>query len=146
TTGLVNNDTPLRNLFGRIDYQISPVHRVVVRQILNHDEDGSFSRNLATYNNSPLQQNSGFRFGSNGFSRVAKNNSTTAQLYSTLPTSSTISRRARTGCTRSRRLRRSKQARRADTRSAMRTARTRRTFLRTSTFACTACTVRTNGG
>ena len=82
TTGLVNNDTPLRNLFGRIDYQISPVHRVVVRQILNHDEDGSFSRNLATYNNSPLQQNSGFRFGSNGFSRVAKNNSTTAQLYS----------------------------------------------------------------
>jgi Carboxypeptidase regulatory-like domain len=82
TTAPVNNDTPLRNLFGRIDYQISPVHRLVVRQIINHDEDDSFSRNIATYNNSPLNQNSGFRFSSNGFSRVAKNNSTTAQLYS----------------------------------------------------------------
>src|SRR6266571_4890098 len=30
STGLVNNDNPLRNLFGRIDYQISPVHRLVV--------------------------------------------------------------------------------------------------------------------
>ncbi len=82
STGLVNNDNPLRNLFGRIDYQISPVHRLVVRQIINHDEDGSFSRNIATYNNSPLNQNSGFRFGSNQFTTVAKNNSTTGQLYS----------------------------------------------------------------
>ncbi|HKW40858.1 MAG TPA: carboxypeptidase regulatory-like domain-containing protein [Gemmatimonadales bacterium] len=78
----VNNDTPLRNLFGRIDFQISPAHRLVVRQIINHDEDDSFSRNIATYNNSPLNQNSGYRFSSNGFSRVAKNNSTTGQLYS----------------------------------------------------------------
>ena len=82
TTGVVNNDNPLRNLFGRIDYQISPVHRLVVRQIINHDEDGSFSRNIATYNNSPLNQNSGFRFSSNQFTTVAKNNSTTGQLYS----------------------------------------------------------------
>ncbi len=82
TVGPVNNDNPLTNLFGRLDFQISPVHRFVLRQIINHSEDGSFSRNIATYNNSPLNQNSGFRFGSNQFSRVAKNNSTTAQLYS----------------------------------------------------------------
>src|SRR6266478_5646852 len=82
TTGVLNLDNPLRNLFGRIDFQISPVHRFVLRQIINHDEDGSFLRNINSYNNSPLNQNSGFRFGSNQFTRVAKNNSTTAQLYS----------------------------------------------------------------
>ena len=82
TTAPVNLDNPLRNLFGRIDFQISPVHRLVVRQIINHDENGSFSRNISTYNNSPLNQNSGFRFGSNQFTGVTKNNSTTAQLYS----------------------------------------------------------------
>src|SRR6185437_1990368 len=54
TTGIVNIDNPLRNLFGRIDFQISPVHRLVVREILNHDENGSFSRNINNYNNSPL--------------------------------------------------------------------------------------------
>ena len=82
TTGIVNIDNPLRNLFGRIDFQISPVHRLVVREILNHDENGSFSRNTSNYNNSPLNQNSGFRFGSNGFTGVTKNSSTTGQLYS----------------------------------------------------------------
>ena len=82
TTAPVDNDNPLRNLFGRIDYQISPVHRLVVRQIINHDENGSFSRNIGNYNNSPLNQNSGFRFGSNMFTGETKNNSTTAQLYS----------------------------------------------------------------
>jgi hypothetical protein len=82
TTGIVNIDNPLRNLFGRIDFQISPVHRLVVREILNHDENGSFSRNTNNYQTSPLSQNQGFRFGSNGFTGVTKNNSTTAQLYS----------------------------------------------------------------
>src|SRR2546426_4527267 len=82
TTGVVNIDNPLRNLFGRIDFQISPVHRLVVREILNHDENGSFSRNTGLYQTSPLSQNQGFRFGSNGFTGVTKNNSTTAQLYS----------------------------------------------------------------
>ncbi len=81
-TGVVDLDNPLRNLFGRIDFQISPVHRFVLRQIINHDEDGSFLRNAFNYSNSPLQQNQGFRFGSNQFTRVAKNNSTTAQVYS----------------------------------------------------------------
>ncbi len=82
TTAPVNLDNPLRNLFGRIDFQISPVHRLVVREIINHDENGSFSRNLSNYNNSPLNQNSGFRFGSNQFTAVTKNSSTTGQLYS----------------------------------------------------------------
>ena len=82
TTGIVNIDNPLRNLFGRIDFQISPVHRLVVREILNHDENGSFSRNTNNYQTSPLSQNQGYRFGSNGFTGVTKNNSTTAQLYS----------------------------------------------------------------
>jgi hypothetical protein len=82
TTGIVNIGNPLRNLFGRIDFQISPVHRLVVREILNHDENGSFSRNTGLYQTSPLNQNQGFRFGSNGFTGVTKNNSTTAQLYS----------------------------------------------------------------
>ena len=82
TVAPVSNDNPLTNLFGRLDFQISPIHRFVIRQIINRSEDGAFSRNIAAYNNSPLNQNSGFRFGSNTFARVAKNNSTTAQLYS----------------------------------------------------------------
>jgi len=83
--GVVNNDNPLTNLFGRLDFQISPVHRFVIRQIINNSEDGSFSRNRANYNNSPLNQNTGFRLSSNQFTRVAKNRSTTAQLYSNFP-------------------------------------------------------------
>jgi hypothetical protein len=78
----VINENPLTNLFGRLDLEISPVHRFVVRQIINRAEDGAFSRNRGLYNNSPLNQNSGYRFGSNQFSTKAKNNSTTAQLYS----------------------------------------------------------------
>jgi len=85
TTGIVNIDNPLRNLFGRIDFQISPVHRLVVRQIINHDENGSFSRNTGLYQTTPLNQNQGFRFGSNAFTGVSKNNSTTGQVYSNFP-------------------------------------------------------------
>ena len=82
TTSTVDNETPLTNLFGRIDFQISPVHRFVVRQIINHDDKDDFFRNVNTFNADPLQQNSGFRFGSNAFTRKARNSSTTAQLYS----------------------------------------------------------------
>jgi len=82
TTGIVNIDNPLRNLFGRIDFQISPTHRLVVREIFNHDENGSFSRNTNNFQTSPLNQNQGFRLGSNGFTGVTKNNSTTGQIYS----------------------------------------------------------------
>ena len=84
TTGPVDNDNPLTNLFGRLDFQISPAHRLVLRQIINRAEDGSFSRNIGTLSSSPLSQNSGFRFGSNLFTGASKNNSTVAQLYSNL--------------------------------------------------------------
>lgn len=78
----VDNENPLTNLFGRLDFQISPDHRLVLRQIYNRSEDDSFSRNIGTFNASPLSQNSGYRFGSNGFSRVASNYSSVGQLYS----------------------------------------------------------------
>ncbi|MDP3971643.1 MAG: TonB-dependent receptor, partial [Candidatus Nanopelagicales bacterium] len=83
--GPLDNETPLVNLFGRLDFQISPVHRVVLRQITNKADQDEFSRGVQTINTSPLVQNRGFRFGSNAFSRVARNNSTTAQLYSNFP-------------------------------------------------------------
>jgi carboxypeptidase family protein len=81
-TGPVEKQTPLTNLFGRLDFQISPVHRFVVRQIINHDVQDDFSRNVNTFNADPTVQNSGFRYSTNAFKRDAKNNSTTAQLYS----------------------------------------------------------------
>jgi len=81
-TGPVEKETPLTNLFGRLDFQISPVHRFVIRQIINHDVQDDFSRNVNTFNADPTVQNSGFRLGTNAFKRDAKNNSTTAQLYS----------------------------------------------------------------
>ena len=78
----VDLGNPLTNLFGRLDWQVGSGHRLVLRQIYNHSEDDSFSRNITTYNTSPLNQNTGFRFGSNAFARVADNSSTVAQLYS----------------------------------------------------------------
>jgi len=78
----LENETPLTNLFGRLDFQISPVHRFVIRQIINKSNQDEFFRNVNTFNADPLVQNSGFRYSTNGFARVAKNNSTTAQLYS----------------------------------------------------------------
>jgi Carboxypeptidase regulatory-like domain/TonB dependent receptor len=79
----IDNETPLVNLFGRLDLQISPVHRFVVRQIINHADQDEFSRNANNiFTTDPLTQNSGFRFSSNGFVTRARNNSTTAQLYS----------------------------------------------------------------
>src|SRR5438093_6685844 len=78
----VEKETPLSNLFGRLDFQISPVHRFVIRQIINHDIQDDFSRNVNNFNADPTVQNSGFRYSTNGFKRDAKNNSTTAQLYS----------------------------------------------------------------
>lgn len=78
----LENETPLTNLFGRLDFQISPVHRFVIRQIINKSQQDEFFRNVNTFNADPLSQNSGFRFSSSAFSRDAKNNSTTAQLYS----------------------------------------------------------------
>ena len=78
----VEKQTPLTNLFGRLDFQISPVHRFVIRQIINKSNQDDFSRNVNNFNPDPLVQNSGFRFSTNAFKREAQNNSTTAQLYS----------------------------------------------------------------
>jgi hypothetical protein len=78
----LEKETPLVNLFGRLDFQISPVHRFVIRQIINHDKQDDFFRNVNTFNADPLVQNSGFRYSTNAIKRDAKNNSTTAQLYS----------------------------------------------------------------
>ncbi|MGE5802697.1 MAG: TonB-dependent receptor domain-containing protein [Gemmatimonadota bacterium] len=79
----VQKETPLVNLFGRLDFQINSVHRLVVRQIINHDRQDDFLRNVNTFNADPLSQNSGFRYGTNAYKRDAKNTSTTGQLYST---------------------------------------------------------------
>jgi hypothetical protein len=78
----VQKETPLVNLFGRLDFQINSAHRFVVRQIINHDRQDDFLRNVNTFNADPTVQNSGFRYGTNAYKRDAKNTSTTGQLYS----------------------------------------------------------------
>ncbi len=79
----VDRSTPLSNLFGRLDFQISPVHRFVIREIVNHDQQDQFFRSATNnYSADPLTQNNGFRFTSNQFAFDSKNSSTTAQLYS----------------------------------------------------------------
>lgn len=82
TSGKVDIDNPLRNLFGRLDYQLTDVHRLVLRGLFNRTENLSFSRNSNTFQNNPLQQNTGFRLGSNQFNGVNTNNSTVLQAYS----------------------------------------------------------------
>lgn len=82
TAGPIDIETPLTNLFGRIDFQISPTHRVVLREIYNRADQDEFFRDLDSHNSSPLVQTQGFRFGSQNFSRETRNNSTVAQLYS----------------------------------------------------------------
>ena len=82
TAGRVDIANPLTNLFGRLDFQINDVHRLVLRQLVNRTENLSFSRNSNTFTNSPTVQNQGFRLGSNSFNGVNTNNSTVAQLYS----------------------------------------------------------------
>src|SRR5206468_5295290 len=82
TAGRVDIANPLTNLFGRLDFQINNVHRLVLRQLINRTENLAFSRNSNTFTNSPTVQNQGFRLGSNAFNGVNTNNSTVAQLYS----------------------------------------------------------------
>lgn len=82
TAGSIDLATPLTNLFGRIDFQISPTHRLVVREIYNKSEQDNFFRDLDTHNPSPLVQTQGFRFGSQSYAQATKSNSTVAQLYS----------------------------------------------------------------
>src|SRR2546426_986650 len=85
SAGPIDIGNPLTNLFGRVDFQISPTHRVVLREMINHADLDNFSRNIGNYQTSPLNQNSGFRFGSNEFTTVSRNTSTGLQLYSNLP-------------------------------------------------------------
>ena len=68
-TGLVNNDNPLGNLSGRIDWAISDNHRFAIRQLINSAEQDEFSRNASTFNTTVGAQNSGFRYTSNSFIR-----------------------------------------------------------------------------
>jgi hypothetical protein len=82
TSGRVDIDNPLRNLFGRLDWQLNDVNRVVFRQLVNRTENVAFSRNSNTFRNDPLTQNSGFRLGSNEFTGVNTNNSSVVQVYS----------------------------------------------------------------
>jgi len=82
TAGRVDNDNPLTNLFGRLDWQINDVHRVVFRQLYNKTDNISFSRNSNTFNTSPLLQNQGFRLGSNLFKGRNDNRSSVVQVYS----------------------------------------------------------------
>jgi hypothetical protein len=82
SAGILDNETPLANLFGRLDFQVSPSHRLVFRQIYNRADQDEFFRDLDNHASSPLTQTQGYRFGSNAFSRVAKNTSTVTQLYS----------------------------------------------------------------
>jgi hypothetical protein len=82
SAGSLSNETPLANLFGRLDFQISPDHRLVLRQIYNRSEQDEFFRDLDAYTPNPLFQVQGHRFSSNAYSRVAKNSSTVGQLYS----------------------------------------------------------------
>jgi hypothetical protein len=81
--GPVERETPLANLFGRLDFQVSPVHRFVLRYINNHSEQDDFFRSATNnYNADALSQNNGFRFTTNQLARDARNTSLTAQLYS----------------------------------------------------------------
>jgi hypothetical protein len=57
-------------------------HRLVLRQIYNRADDNDFFRNKNTYLTAANQQNAGFRTGSNMLTRVHRNASTVAQLYS----------------------------------------------------------------
>src|SRR5688572_7612463 len=82
-TGLVNNDNPLGNLSGRIDWAISDNHRFAIRQLINNAEQDEFSRNANTFSTTVGAQNSGFRYTSNSFIRQNTNYSTVAQLFST---------------------------------------------------------------
>ena len=82
TAGPIDVETPLDNLFGRIDFQISSTHRMVLRQLYNRADQDEFFRDLDTHNPSPTVQTQGFRFGTQSFARSSVNSSTVAQLYS----------------------------------------------------------------
>jgi outer membrane receptor protein involved in Fe transport len=84
TAGQTTNENPLTNLFGRLDWQATASTRVVLRQLWNEAEQFEFSRNANSFNSQVGTQNSGFRLGSNSFSRENENRSTLLQLFTNL--------------------------------------------------------------
>ncbi|HJU74619.1 MAG TPA: carboxypeptidase regulatory-like domain-containing protein [Gemmatimonadaceae bacterium] len=82
SSGRVNNENPLTNLFARLDYQLSENHRLVLRQLMNTAESDAFSRNATSFNTAVGVQSSGFRLSSNAFTTKNTNNSSVVQLYS----------------------------------------------------------------
>jgi hypothetical protein len=79
-----DNETPLSNLFGRLDFQINGKHRAVLRQIYNTADQDEFFNDTDAHNTSALTQTQGQRFASNAYSTNVKNSSTVAQLYSNI--------------------------------------------------------------
>ena len=77
-----DNETPLSNLFGRLDFQINGSHRAVLRQIYNSADQDEFFNDTDNHNTSALTQTQGQRFSSNAYSTNVKNSSTVGQLYS----------------------------------------------------------------
>src|SRR3989475_193697 len=59
SAGPIDIGNPLTNLFGRVDFQISPTHRVVLREIINHADLDNFSRNIGGDGTSPPRQKFG---------------------------------------------------------------------------------------
>ena len=75
TASFVENENPLTNFFGRLDFQLPWSSRLVVRHNYGAADNDVFSRDLAGTNN-PL-----YRLTSNGYVNFSRKNATVAQLY-----------------------------------------------------------------
>jgi outer membrane receptor protein involved in Fe transport len=84
TGAQVQVQNPLKNLMGRVDYEINDNNRFVFRTLYNTAQSTSFSRSNTTFNTSPTVQSTGFRLTSNGFTGQNTNASQTASLYTQL--------------------------------------------------------------
>jgi hypothetical protein len=71
SAGQLNNENPIANLVGRLDWSLNNNHRVVLRGIYNQSKSGDFSRSAAT-----------FTLTSNAFVRDEWSTSITGQLFS----------------------------------------------------------------
>ncbi len=82
--GQVSIQNPLKNLMGRLDYEINDNNRLVFRTLYNTAQNTSFGRSNTTFNSSPTVQSTGFRLTSNGYNGQNTNASQTASLYTQL--------------------------------------------------------------
>jgi outer membrane receptor protein involved in Fe transport len=80
----VQVQNPLKNLMGRVDYEINDNNRLVFRSLYNTAQSTSFGRSNTTFNTSPTVQSTGFRLTSNGFTGQNTNASQTASLFTQL--------------------------------------------------------------